>query len=80
MMWCEVCPDVCLNRRPASSPLHRLVRQGLATKVERSRKQLKERKNRVRKIRGVKKVCSLACLFFACYAAAHEIRLVQLQS
>jgi hypothetical protein len=29
---------------------------GLATKVEKSRKQIKERKNRTKKIRGVKKV------------------------
>lgn len=29
---------------------------GLATKVEKSRKQMKERKNRAKKIRGVKKV------------------------
>jgi small subunit ribosomal protein S24e len=36
-------------------PKHRLVRQGLASKVERSRKQLKERKNRTKKIRGIKK-------------------------
>lgn len=36
--------------------LSRLVRQGLAKKVEKSRKQLKEKKNRTRKIRGVKKV------------------------
>eukprot|EP00877_Chromochloris_zofingiensis_P008574 jgi/Chrzof1/3970/Cz13g15140.t1 len=36
-------------------PKYRLIRQGLATKVEKSRKQLKERKNRTRKIRGVKK-------------------------
>jgi small subunit ribosomal protein S24e len=36
-------------------PPPRLVRQGLAKKVERSRKQLKEKKNRVRKIRGIKK-------------------------
>jgi small subunit ribosomal protein S24e len=28
---------------------------GLATKVEKSRKQMKERKNRAKKIRGVKK-------------------------
>lgn len=32
------------------------VQNGLATKVEKSRKQMKERKNRARKIRGVKKV------------------------
>jgi small subunit ribosomal protein S24e len=36
-------------------PKHRLVRAGLATKVSKSRKQIKERKNRTRKIRGVKK-------------------------
>ncbi|KAF6256710.1 hypothetical protein OEZ86_002662 [Tetradesmus obliquus] len=36
-------------------PKYRLVRQGLAKKVERSRKQLKEKKNRTRKIRGIKK-------------------------
>lgn len=36
-------------------PKYRLIRNGLATKVEKSRKQLKERKNRAKKIRGVKK-------------------------
>ena len=36
----------------------RIVQNGLDTKVERSRKQLKERKNRAKKIRGVKKVNS----------------------
>lgn len=37
--------------------LFRIYRQnGLDTKVEKSRKQLKERKNRAKKIRGVKKV------------------------
>ncbi|CAM0152336.1 unnamed protein product [Urochloa decumbens] len=36
-------------------PKYRLIRNGLATKVEKSRKQMKERKNRARKIRGVKK-------------------------
>eukprot|EP00898_Chlorokybus_atmophyticus_P000375 jgi/Chlat1/1338/Chrsp119S01772 len=36
-------------------PKYRLVRNGLATRVEKSRKQIKERKNRARKIRGVKK-------------------------
>eukprot|EP00244_Chara_vulgaris_P008607 TRINITY_DN343_c0_g1_i1.p1 TRINITY_DN343_c0_g1~~TRINITY_DN343_c0_g1_i1.p1 ORF type:complete len:135 (-),score=39.36 TRINITY_DN343_c0_g1_i1:782-1186(-) len=39
-------------------PKYRLVRNGLATKVEKSRKQVKERKNRAKKIRGVKKVKS----------------------
>ena len=33
---------------------------GLDTKVEKSRKQLKERKNRAKKIRGVKKVGCVA--------------------
>ena len=32
------------------------LQNGLDTKVEKSRKQLKERKNRAKKIRGVKKV------------------------
>ncbi|KAF5957340.1 hypothetical protein HYC85_004565 [Camellia sinensis] len=36
-------------------PKYRLIRNGLDTKVEKSRKQLKERKNRTKKIRGVKK-------------------------
>ncbi|KAJ6981750.1 40S ribosomal protein S24-1 [Populus alba x Populus x berolinensis] len=36
-------------------PKYRLIRNGLATKVEKSRKQLKERKNRAKKVRGVKK-------------------------
>ncbi|VAH63822.1 unnamed protein product [Triticum turgidum subsp. durum] len=36
-------------------PKYRLIRNGLATKVEKSRKQIKERKNRSKKIRGVKK-------------------------
>ncbi|CDZ97970.1 40s ribosomal protein s24 [Phaffia rhodozyma] len=37
-------------------PRHRLVRSGLATKVEKaSRKLRKERKNRSKKVRGVKK-------------------------
>jgi small subunit ribosomal protein S24e len=36
-------------------PKYRLIRQGLAKKVERSRKQLKEKKNRIRSIRGIKK-------------------------
>jgi len=37
-----------------------VLQNGLATKVEKSRKQMKERKNRAKKIRGVKKVCSFA--------------------
>ncbi|THU70004.1 hypothetical protein C4D60_Mb08t20410 [Musa balbisiana] len=36
-------------------PKYRLIRNGLATNVEKSRKQLKERKNRVKKVGGVKK-------------------------
>ncbi|PKU60332.1 40S ribosomal protein S24-1-like [Dendrobium catenatum] len=36
-------------------PKYRLIRNGLATKVEKSRKQMKERKNRAKKIHGVKK-------------------------
>jgi uncharacterized membrane protein len=36
---------------------------GLATKVEKSRKQMKERKNRTKKIRGVKKVSLLGLQF-----------------
>lgn len=33
-------------------PKHRLVRQGLFTKVERSRKAMKEAKNKGKKVRG----------------------------
>ncbi|KAJ8559314.1 hypothetical protein K7X08_003372 [Anisodus acutangulus] len=36
-------------------PKYRLIRNGLDTKVEKSRKQMKERKNRAKKVRGVKK-------------------------
>ncbi|CDP18088.1 unnamed protein product [Coffea canephora] len=36
-------------------PKYRLIRNGLDTKVEKSRKQLKERKSRAKKICGVKK-------------------------
>jgi hypothetical protein len=43
------------TRRSPPSPLSPNRRQGLAKKVERSRKQLKERKNRTKKIRGIKK-------------------------
>jgi len=32
------------------------MQNGLDTKVEKSRKQMKERKNRAKKIRGIKKV------------------------
>mmetsp|Transcript_28499 Transcript_28499/g.90825 ORF Transcript_28499/g.90825 Transcript_28499/m.90825 type:complete len:127 (-) Transcript_28499:91-471(-) len=36
-------------------PKYRLVRNGLAETVQKSRKQIKERKNRTKKVRGVKK-------------------------
>lgn len=36
-------------------PEYRLVRNGLATAVSKSRKQKKERKNRLKKVRGTKK-------------------------
>ena len=36
-------------------PKYRLVRLGLQKKVQRSRKQLKERKNRSKKLRGTQK-------------------------
>lgn len=39
-----------------------ISQNGLDTKVEKSRKQLKERKNRAKKIRGVKKVSQVNCL------------------
>ncbi|GER55300.1 40S ribosomal protein S18 [Striga asiatica] len=42
-------------------PKYRLIRNGLDTKVEKSRKQMKERKNRAKKIRGVKKIAYLSC-------------------
>ena len=41
-------------------PLASVVQNGLETKVTKSRKQIKERKNRAMKIRGVKKVSLLA--------------------
>ncbi|XP_021339487.1 40S ribosomal protein S24-like, partial [Mizuhopecten yessoensis] len=37
-------------------PKYRLVRQGLVEKVQQSRKQIKEKKNRSKKFRGTKKV------------------------
>ncbi|XP_074365210.1 small ribosomal subunit protein eS24z-like [Apium graveolens] len=36
-------------------PKYRLIRNGLLSKTDKSRKQLKERKNRAKKLRGVKK-------------------------
>ncbi|CAF1939423.1 unnamed protein product, partial [Brassica napus] len=47
-------------------PKYRLIRNGLDTKIEKSRKQIKERKNRAKKIRGVKKV-RLLLLMTKCY-------------
>ncbi|CAA0808374.1 40S ribosomal protein S24-2, partial [Striga hermonthica] len=41
-------------------PKYRLIGNGLDTKVEKSRKQMKERKNRAKKVRGVKKVMTKA--------------------
>lgn len=38
-----------------TEPKYRLVRSELATKVSKSRKQIKERKNRTKKLRGSKK-------------------------
>mmetsp|Transcript_27705 Transcript_27705/g.24525 ORF Transcript_27705/g.24525 Transcript_27705/m.24525 type:complete len:126 (+) Transcript_27705:22-399(+) len=37
-------------------PRYRLMRQGLSTKIESSRKQRKERKNREKKLKGKKKI------------------------
>jgi hypothetical protein len=48
---------------------------GLATKVEKSRKQMKERKNRAKKIRGVKKV-----LFFSHHVRCYIYPLCNLQN
>lgn len=42
-----------------------ICQNGLATKVEKSRKQVKERKNRAKKIRGVKKVGSSSFFSFS---------------
>jgi len=44
-----------INFAKKFEPKYRLIRQGLATKVETSRKQRKERKNRAKKVRGTKK-------------------------
>eukprot|EP00891_Asterochloris_glomerata_P002302 jgi/Astpho2/2302/Aster-03268 len=41
-------------------PKYRLVRNGLAERVQKSRKQIKERKNRTKKIRGTKKNAAAA--------------------
>ena len=43
-----------------------LFQNGLDTKVEKSRKQMKERKNRAKKIRGVKKVILLLAIIVVC--------------
>eukprot|EP00241_Pyramimonas_parkeae_P008536 CAMPEP_0114245956 /NCGR_PEP_ID=MMETSP0058-20121206/12188_1 /TAXON_ID=36894 /ORGANISM="Pyramimonas parkeae, CCMP726" /LENGTH=105 /DNA_ID=CAMNT_0001359075 /DNA_START=123 /DNA_END=440 /DNA_ORIENTATION=+ len=37
-------------------PKHRQIKNGLRTKAQTSRKQIKERKNRTKKIRGIKKL------------------------
>ncbi|CCI50507.1 hypothetical protein ABG067_001427 [Albugo candida] len=42
-----------VNDAKRFEPKYRLIRQGLAEKVESSRKQIKEAKNRKKKIRGV---------------------------
>ncbi len=42
-----------VNDAKKFEPKHRLIRQGLAEKVETSRKQIKEAKNRGKKTRGV---------------------------
>ena len=47
-----------------------LLQNGLDTKVEKSRKQMKERKNRAKKIRGVKKVIQL-CVVDYCLLLYH---------
>ncbi|CAA0835804.1 40S ribosomal protein S24-2 [Striga hermonthica] len=53
-------------------PKYRLIRNGLDTKVEKSRKQMKERKNRAKKVRGVKKILSLSYPLFAYLIAGTE--------
>jgi hypothetical protein len=53
---------------------------GLATKIEKSRKQLKERKNRAKKVRGVKKVSSWFYLWLpldVCYFLFHYFMLLR---
>eukprot|EP00475_Leptophrys_vorax_P032726 TRINITY_DN5087_c0_g1_i1.p3 TRINITY_DN5087_c0_g1~~TRINITY_DN5087_c0_g1_i1.p3 ORF type:complete len:134 (+),score=49.26 TRINITY_DN5087_c0_g1_i1:815-1216(+) len=42
--------------RKAAEPRYRFVRDGLEKKIEKSRKQIKELKNRRKKVRGKKKV------------------------
>lgn len=43
-----------------TEPKYRLIRHGLATAVQTSRKQRKERKNRAKKVRGTKKAKTAA--------------------
>jgi small subunit ribosomal protein S24e len=43
-----------------NEPKYRLIRHGLATGVQTSRKQRKERKNRAKKVRGTKKAKTVA--------------------
>ena len=47
--------DTLCDVAPLSRPARPLLQNGLATPVQKSRKQLKERKNRTKTIRGVKK-------------------------
>ena len=75
-IWLSISALLLRNVIPLLNP-SRFSQNGLATKVEKSRKQMKERKNRAKKIRGVKKVlitiflvfnsfimhCVLSCLF-----------------
>lgn len=63
ILWTQIVTVVCFLSYDSEAeqkrfePRHRLVRSGLAPKVEKaSRKLRKERKNRSKKVRGVKKV------------------------
>lgn len=51
-----------------------ILQNGLADKIERSRKQIKERKNRSKKIRGVKK--NAGKYWFCVGAQCHVLRSV----
>ena len=56
------------------------LQNGLATKVEKSRKQMKERKNSAKKIRGVKKVCTFALVRLLCpNISAHLVHCVPVE-
>lgn len=54
-VFCVPC-SILMQLKPCFLPWQ----NGLSTKVEKSRKQMKERKNRAKKIRGVKKVNLMA--------------------